>query len=74
MSERWKYQIKTGTFWGVLMAVFTLLFNIKEISFKEQISNPNFWIRLIGYIVVGVLILGYFNWKGKQERDNSEKK
>ena len=74
MSERWKYQFKTGTFWGVLMAVFTLLFNLKEISFKEQISNSNFWIRLIGYIVVGILILGYFNWKGKEEKVNSQNK
>jgi hypothetical protein len=30
MSERWKYQLKMGGFWGVFMVVFMTLFELKE--------------------------------------------
>ena len=33
MTERWKYQIKTGGFWDVFMIVFTILFELKQVSF-----------------------------------------
>ena len=63
MSERWKYQIKTGLLWGVFMSVFNMLFEIQEYPIKEQIAKPNFYYRAIIFITVGVFILGYFNWK-----------
>ena len=54
MSERWKYQIKTGGIWGVFMTVFNVLFDIKEIPFSEQVATPNFYIRAAVYIFVGI--------------------
>ena len=30
MSERWKYQIKMGGFWGIFMVIFMTLFQLKE--------------------------------------------
>lgn len=70
MSERWKYQIKTGGIWGVFMTVFNILFNIKEIPFSEQAISPIFYIRAVAYIIVGVFVLGYFSWKSKIKQQN----
>ena len=69
MNERWKYQIKTGGFWGIFMTVFTILFELKQVSFLEQISKPTFYIRLVVYVLVGIFVLGYFNWKAKLKRE-----
>ena len=69
MTERWKYQIKTGGFWGIFMTVFNILFELKQFSFLEQISKPTFYIRLVVYIIVGIFVLGYFNWKAKLKKD-----
>ena len=63
MSERWKYQIKTGGIWGLFMVVFMTLFELKEKPFMDQITSYNFYLRAVVYIGVGVFVLGYFNWK-----------
>jgi len=63
MSERWKYQIKTGGIWGLFMVVFNILFELKEKPFMEQISSSTFYLRAAVYSAVGIFILGYFNWK-----------
>ena len=70
MSERWKYQIKMGGIWGVFMSVFMILFDIKTISVAEQLSQPSFYIRAVGYIVLGIFVLGYFTWKSKMKQQN----
>ena len=70
MSERWKYQLKTGGIWGVFMVIFTTLFELKEKPLAEQLSSPNFYLRSILYIGIGIFILGYFNWKAKNKRIN----
>ena len=72
MSERWKYQIKTGGIWGVFMTVFMILFEIKQIPLLEQISKPEFYIRALAYIVIGIFALGYFTWKSKIKRQNNQ--
>jgi hypothetical protein len=72
MSERWKYQIKTGGIWGVFMTVFMILFEIKQVPLLEQISKPEFYIRALAYIVIGIFALGYFTWKSKIKRQNNQ--
>jgi hypothetical protein len=74
MSERWKYQIKMGGFWGIFMIVFMLLFEIKEKTISQQLSENNFYIRAISYIAIGIFVLGYFSWKEKVKRENPTKK
>jgi len=74
MSERWKYQIKSGGIWGVLMVVFFTLFELKSTSLLQQVENPKFWLRCLIYIACGVFILGYFNWKAKLKSENGNKK
>ena len=73
MSERWKYQLKMGGFWGVFMIVFMTLFEIKEKSISEQLSSTDFYFRAISYLVIGIFVLGYFNWKSKVRRENIDK-
>jgi hypothetical protein len=63
MNERWKYQIKIGLFWGVFMTLFNILFELQEHPIMEQITKPSFYFRAISMIIVGVFVLGYFNWK-----------
>ena len=74
MSERWKYQLKMGGFWGVFMVIFMTLFELQEKTISQQLADRNFYIRVVGYIVIGVFFLGYFNWKEKIKRENSDKK
>ncbi len=73
MSERWRYQIKTGGFWGIFMTLFNVLFELKEKPFLTQISNPNLYLRAFFYLVTGIFLLGYFNWKQLEKRKNSNK-
>ena len=73
MSERWKYQIKMGGFWGIFMIIFMTLFEIKEKPFMEQLSSTNFYIRSLSYITIGIFVLGYFNWKAKEAREKTDK-
>jgi len=73
MNERWKYQIKTGSFWGIFMTVFNVLFEIKEKSLREQFISASFYIRLVVFTLVGIFILGYFNWKASKKVEENNK-
>ncbi|MGV1012762.1 MAG: hypothetical protein ACOYBS_09955 [Flavobacterium sp.] len=72
MSERWIYQIKTGGFWGVFMTAFNLFFELKDKTFMQQVTTSNFYIRAIGFILMGIFVLGYFNWKQKMKRQQNQ--
>ncbi|MEY2922186.1 hypothetical protein [Flavobacterium sp.] len=70
MSERWKYQLKSGGLWGLFMSVFILLFNMKEQPIAEQLQHPEFWVKTLVYLIVGIFGLGYYNWKHKQKQQS----
>ena len=70
MSERWKYQIKKGGFWGVFMILFTTVFALKEKPFATQIVDPAYYFRGVGYLFFGVFALGYSSWKAKIKRES----
>lgn len=72
MSERWKYQIKTGAFWGIFMSVFNVLFEIQEKPLTVQLSSPVFYFRAVVFILVGIFLLGYVNWKQKVKQQNNQ--
>jgi hypothetical protein len=72
MSERWKYQLKTGLFWGIFMTLFNVLFEIKEKSLSEQFTSPNLYIRLVVFSAVGIFILGYFTWRAKKTSESTK--
>jgi hypothetical protein len=68
MSERWKYQLRFGGFWGIFMTVFSVLSSLQENTVKQQLTSGNFYIRLVGYFAGGIFILGYINWRYKQKQ------
>lgn len=70
MTERWKYQLKTGGFWGVFMIVFTTLYALKEKPLATQINDSNFYFRAIVFLLFGIFALGYSSWKSKTKREN----
>lgn len=70
MSERWNYQIKIGLFWGLFMSLFNVLFELQEKSLSVQFSTPNFYLKAIVFILVGIFFLGYVNWKAKVKRES----
>lgn len=72
MSERWIYQIRIGIFWGLFMAVFNALFEMKEHPILEQFISPRFYIRTAVYILAGIFIMGYISWKEKAKRQNNK--
>lgn len=72
MSERWKYQLKTGGIWGVFMVIVITFFDLKDKPIITQLSSWNFYVRGVIYIGIGIFVLGYFNWKAKQKRDSQK--
>jgi predicted tellurium resistance membrane protein TerC len=72
MSERWKYQLKVGLFWGLFMTGFMLLFEMKEKPIRNQITAPGFYLKLVVYVTVGIFVLGYFNWKQKVKQHKNQ--
>ena len=64
MSERWKYQLKVGLLWGILMAFFNLMFD--ERPAKVQLASVDFYLRSACFILAGIFILGYINWRAKK--------
>ena len=72
MTERWKYQLKTGGFWGVFMIVFTTVFALKEKPLAIQITDYSYYIRAVGYLLFGVFVLGFSSWKSKIKRENKQ--
>jgi hypothetical protein len=63
MNSRWKYQIKTGLIWGSVMCVIMTLFDLRENSFDNQISSFAYYLRYLGYILIGTFFIGYYSWK-----------
>ncbi len=68
MSERWKYQLKIGLFWGLFMTLFNILFELQEKTIQEQLASSNFYLRAVVFTVTGIFLLGYMNWKSRQNQ------
>ncbi len=68
MSERWKYQIKIGLFWGIIMMLLMALFDRQETPLQQQLTSSRFYVRGVVYILIGVFLLGYINWRGMQKK------
>ncbi len=73
MNKRWNYQLVTGGLWGVFMTAFNVLFEFKDKPLAQQLVSANFYIRAVVFILVGIFVLGYFNWKAKVKREQEQK-
>ena len=73
MTARLKYQLVSGGFWGLFMTLFNMLFEIKEKPLSVQLSTVDFYVRALAFILVGIFVLGYINWKAKERKEVSSK-
>jgi hypothetical protein len=70
MSERWKYQIKSGSFFGVTMTIVSSLFDLSEKDFTAIFFSYKFIVRLVIFLILGIFVLGYYNWKEKIKKQS----
>ena len=73
MSERWKYQIKTGLPFGLLMPVAMTTFEWYYSSFTEAFFSLKFLVKLGIFLFVGIFLIGYSNWKAKKKDEEYSK-
>lgn len=66
MSERWKTALKFGLLWGILMLIFSALFDLQEKTLSEILNSGSFWLRSLVYTLVGIFPVGYFSVGKKQ--------
>ncbi len=71
MSERWKYQLKIGSIWGISFSVIMAAFDLSELSFKDAFLSKENLFRTLYFVLAGIFIVGYSNWKKKIKRENS---
>ena len=71
MSERWKFQLKNGLIWGLLVSLIMTGFELFEMSIEDALlSNKNLF-RMLLFILAGIFVVSYFSWKRKLIRVNS---
>ena len=71
MSERWKFQLKNGLIWGLLVSFIMAGFDLFEMSIEDALlSNKNLF-RMLLFILAGIFVVSYFSWKRKLIRVNS---
>ncbi len=71
MSERWKYQIKNGLIWGIILSLLLLVIDLFENSFEDAFFSKRNFLRTLYFIIVGIFLLGYLSWKKKIKRDKN---
>jgi hypothetical protein len=67
MSERWKYQIKSGLPFGLLLPIVLGLLDWYGTSFSEAFFTLKFLISLLVFLLGGIFVIGYYNWKEVQK-------
>jgi cytochrome c biogenesis factor len=67
MSERWKCQIKSGLPFGLLLPIVLGLFDWYGTSFSEAFFTIKFLISLLVFLLGGIFVIGYYNWKEVQK-------
>ncbi len=69
MNERWKYQTKTGIFWGLFMIGFSAFINRENKPIAIAVTEMDFYFRGVVFLLFGVFVLGYTSWKSKVKRE-----
>jgi hypothetical protein len=74
MNKRWKTAIRFGLIWGAVMGALTLLFELQEKPFCGIIGSSGFWLRTLGYTILGIFPIGYFSYlRAKPKSDKISK-
>ncbi|RTZ03032.1 hypothetical protein EKL98_12230 [Flavobacterium bomense] len=71
MSKRWRFQIKNGMRWGIILSLSLLVFDLFERSFEDAFFSKRNLFRTLYFVLFGIFVIGYLNWKKKIKRDNS---
>lgn len=71
MSERWKFQIKYGLIWGLMVSFIMAGFDLFEMSFEDAFLSKKNLSRMLLFVVSGIFVVSYFSWKKKIKRESN---
>lgn len=69
MSERWKYQIKKGLPFGIVMPILLAGFEGYGTSYADAFLSEKFAIQLVAFLLAGIFIIGYSYWRERQKNE-----
>jgi hypothetical protein len=71
MSERWKYQIKKGLPFGIIMPIVMTSFDWFGTSetFAQAFISKKFLAELVIFLFVGIFAIGYSSWREKAKNE-----
>ena len=71
MSERWQFQIKNGGVWGLIVSFSIAIIDLFEMSFEDAFLSQEKLLRTLYFVLAGIFIVGYSNWKKKNKLERS---
>ena len=71
MSKRWKYQLKYGVIWGLLVSFVTASFDLFNMTFEEVYLTKKNIIRTSYFVLAGIFFVSYFSWKKKTKEETT---
>ena len=71
MSPRWKFQIRNGLPFGIFMAIFMTGFDAALENSIQPFLTRTFLIKLLVWMILGVFVVGYFNWRERKKGGES---
>lgn len=71
MSERWKYQIRKGLPFGIIMpiAMTSLDWFGTSDTFAEAFFTMKFLIKFTVFMAIGIFLIGYSYWREKAKNE-----
>lgn len=71
MSERWKYQIRKGLPFGIIMPILITLFEWYGTSetFAQAFFTLKFLLKLVVFMALGIFLIGYSYWREKAKNE-----
>lgn len=71
MSERWKYQIRKGLPFGIIMPILLTLLEDYGTStpYLESFLSQRFAIQLVLFLFAGIFIVGYSAWRERAKNE-----
>ncbi|SDG59583.1 hypothetical protein SAMN04488062_10124 [Flavobacterium omnivorum] len=67
MRERWQFQIKNGGVWGLIVSCSIAIIDLFEMSFEDAFLSQEKLLRTLYFVLAGIFIVGYSNWKKKNK-------
>ena len=71
MSERWKFQLKNGMIWGLMVSCIMAGFDLFEMTFEDAFLSKKNLSRMLLFVVSGIFVVSYFSWKKKIKRESN---